>query len=128
MSYLINTLQGSPEDQRVPKAAAHLKARVFSRLSDDHVLALALLPTLSAISAQAYKTMQVVRADYLTQDAALEAHLSALELPLNLNDLSAEELAHLIEAWSVRASALPRPFRTYMEALLAEARALTRHS
>ena len=117
----MSALQASPEDQRVPKAAAHLQTRVFSRLSDDHVIALALLPTLSDICAQAYRTAQVVRADHVTQDAALGAHLRALELPL-LDELSAAELEHLTQTWCERTKTLPHPFRTCVEILLEKAR------
>ena len=127
MNVMMRALQASPEHQRVPKAAAHLQTRVFSRLSDDHVIALALLPTLSDICAQAYRTAQVIRADYVTQDAALGAHLRALELPL-LEELSVEELTHLTETWRERAGTLPQPFRTCVEALLDAARGLTHRS
>lgn len=123
----MSAIEASPESQRIPKAAAHLQTRVFSRLSDDHVIALALLPTLSDICAQAYRTAQVVRADYVTQDAALGAHLRALELPL-LDELSMEELGCLIESWCERTETLPHPFRTCVETLLSAARDLTNRS
>ncbi len=128
MSYLLSAIQASPEDQRIPKAATHLQTRVFSRLSDDHVIALALLPTLSDICAQAYRTAQVVQANRPTQDAALGTHLRTLELPLDLSELSATELGYLIETWCERTEALPRPFRACVETLLDAARDLTHRS
>ena len=124
----MRSLQNSPEEQRVPRAAAHLQTLIFSRLSDDHVVALALLPTLNTICTRAYRTAQVVQANYLTQDAALETHLRTLELPLTLSELSAEELAQLIAVWSKRTETLPHPFRDCVETLLASARALTQHA
>ena len=109
----------------MPKAAAHLQTRVFSRLSEPHVIALALLPALSDICAQAYRTAQVIQADYVTQDAALRAHLQALELPLNLSNLSERELGQLIQTWEGRTYTLPHPLRACVETLLDAARDLT---
>ena len=123
MSYLLSSLGTGTEEQRVARAAAHLRAVVFSRLSSEHVIALALLPKLSAISSQAYETEQVIQG-HRTQDLALSEHLQALGLPLTLNDLRGDELERLKEGWITRLETLPAPFCTLLASLLESAEAL----
>lgn len=116
MSRFLSSLEADPEEQRVPKAAIYLRALVFGRLSDDHVVALALLHELGGIYSRAYRTEQVLQgAHHATQEDALSAHLQRLGLPCCLQELESSEIDALITCWRGRWSTLPRPFSSLMQ-------------
>ncbi len=109
----LSSLEADPEEQRVSKAAIYLRALVFGRLSDDHVLALALLYELGDIYRRAYRTDQVLEGSGLhhtTQEHALEAHLQRLGLPCDLSELEPNEVGTLVALWKSQWPSLPRPF------------------
>lgn len=102
-----------PEEQRFNKAVVHLRLLVFSRLSDDHVLALALLHELGELYRRAFSTEQVLHdgsAHRDTQEEALTAHLHGLGLPATLSELEPHEVVGIIEAWEHAHENLPHPF------------------
>lgn len=113
MSKFFSSFEADPEDQRVNKAAIHLRALVFGRLSEDHVMALALLHELNGIYRSVYDTAQVLEgcsSQRGTQKDALEAHLHALGLPSALGELEPCEVKALTDLWDERWQLLPRPF------------------
>lgn len=118
MSKFLASFEADPEEQRFNKAAIHLRALVFGRLSDDHVVALALLHELSGIYRRAYGTDQVLQnpsAQRGTQEDALEDHLRALGLPCDVTELEPGEVESLISSWETQWQALPRPFDTTLQ-------------
>jgi hypothetical protein len=117
-SFLLS-LEADSVEQRIPKAAIHLRSLVFRRLSDDHALALALLYELGSLYRRAYGTEQVLKDHHATQEAALLAHLRQLGLPCCPDELEPEENAVLLGRWQRRWSELPRPFDALMERFLA---------
>ncbi|ADI14369.1 hypothetical protein Trad_1246 [Truepera radiovictrix DSM 17093] len=121
---LVNTflrsLEADPEEQRVSKAAIHLRSLVFGRLSDDHAVALALLHELRGLYRRAYGTEQVLRDHHATQETALLAHLRQLGLPCCPDELGPEERAALLGRWQRSWSELPRPFDALMERFLSD--------
>jgi hypothetical protein len=122
----LSSFEADPEEQRFGKAAIHLRTLVFGRLSDDHVLALALLPALGSLYRRAYSTDQVLPSGSArrgSQEEALAAHLYALGLPSNLTELEPCEVQGLIDAWEGSCQALPRPFDGTLRAFLVHARA-----
>ncbi len=112
MSKFLSSFEADPEEQRFNKAAIYLRTLVFGRLSDDHVVALALLHELSGIYRRAYGTDQVLKASPQreTQEEALEAHLRALGLPCEVAELEPSELESLITTWQTQWQTLPCPF------------------
>ncbi len=98
---------------------------MFSRLSDDHVLALALLHELGELYRQAFGTDQVLHdgsAHRATQEEALAAHLHTLSLPATLSELEPCEVAELIEVWEHRYESLPHPFDTTLKTFVRHAK------
>lgn len=133
MSQFLSSLAAEPEEQRVPKATIHLRALVFGRLSDDHVLALALLFELGGLYDRAYRTDQVLQncgGHHTTQEHALEAHLRQIGLPCFLDELTPGEVGTLITNWQERWPLLPRPFGELVQRFVrhAEAQAEVTHS
>lgn len=113
MSKFLSSLATEAEEQRIPKATIYLRALVFGRLSDDHVLALALLFELGGLYDRAYRTDQVLQncgGHHTTQEHALEAHLRQIGLPCFLSELGPDEVETLITDWQERWPLLPRPF------------------
>lgn len=110
MSRFISSLEADPEEQRFGKAAIHLRALIFDRLSDDHVIALALLHELGGIYKSAFISHQVLKDQHVTQEEALGAHLEALGLPRNLDELEVCEVRSLTESWENKWQDLPAPF------------------
>lgn len=125
MSKFFSSFQADPEDQRVNKAAIHLRALIFERLSEDHVMAMALLHELGGIYRRAYGTAQVLEcssAQRVTQKDALEAHLHSLGLPSDLSELESCEVKAIVETWDAHAHALPRPFDATLQAFILHAK------
>lgn len=121
----LSSFEADPEEQRFGKAAIHLRALVFGRLSDDHVLALALLHELGGLYRRAYGTDQVLPSGPArrgTQEEALEAHLRTLGLPCCVADLEPCEVQGLLDAWEAQCGTLPRPFDRTLHAFLVHAR------
>jgi hypothetical protein len=110
MSSFVSSLEADPEEQRFNKAAIHLRALRFERLSDDHVISLALLHELGSIYRNAFTSHQVLKDQHVTQEDALRTHLEALKLPSCLEGLEPHEVKGLVEAWDNRWQDLPRPF------------------
>lgn len=110
MSRFISSLEADPEEQRFGKAAIHLRTLIFDRLSDDHVIALALLHELSEIYHSAFTSHQVLKDQHVTQEEALRAHLGALGLPRNVGELEVCEARTLTETWEHKWQDLPAPF------------------
>lgn len=112
MSKFLSAFATDPEEQRFSKAVVHLRSLVFSPLSDDHVLALALLYELGKLYAQAFGTDHVLQpsAQRGTQEEALSAHLNALGLPSRVAELEPQQIEALVSDWETRSSSLPRPF------------------
>lgn len=114
-----------PEDQRFSKAVIHLRLLVFSRLSDDHVIALALLHELGKLYRQAFDTDQVVQggsAGRGSQEEALIAHLHTLGLPAKLSELEPVEVVDLIKTWGQSFERLPHPFDKTLRAFVLHAK------
>lgn len=108
-----------PEEQRFSKAVVHLRTLVFGRLSDDHVVALALLHELGGLYRRAFGTDQVLHpAQRGSQEEALRAHLRALGLPDQLTELEPCEIEQLIELWEPHLGRLPRPFAETLRAFV----------
>lgn len=123
MSKFLSSLVVDPEEQRFNKAAIHLRALIFARLSDDHVIALALLHELRVMYDEAFGSDQVLRdPSRATQAEALEAHLSALELPTRLEALEPYEVQQLIDSWDSRTDTLPRPFGATLQSFISYAK------
>ncbi len=110
MSRFISSLEADPEEQRFGKAAIYLRALIFDRLSDDHVIALALLHELESIYTDAFTSQQVIRDHHVTQEEALGAHLEALGLPRTLSELTVCEVRAMTEDWETKWEELPAPF------------------
>lgn len=125
MSRFLSAFAADPEEQRFSKAVVHLRSLVFSPLSDDHVVALALLHELGELYKQAFGTDQVLHtsAQRGTQEVALAAHLSALNLSQSITDLEPCEVAALISSWEPRCESLPHPFDRTMQAFILHAKA-----
>ncbi len=117
MSKLLSAFAADPEEQRFSKAVINLRSLVFGPLSDDHVLALALLHELGELYQQAFSTDQVLRcsAQRCTQEEALSAHLRVLGLPCSMTDLEPEQLGALVSTWEPQCSSLPQPFDRTMQ-------------
>jgi len=124
VSRFLRSLEADPVDQRVTRASIHLRSLLFGRLSDDHVLALALLSELGRVYGRAYRTEQVIyNASHVTQEDALEAHLRAQDLPCFLPELRTDEIETLLTTWEPQRGSLPRPFGELMGRFLVHARA-----
>ena len=126
MSRFLSAFTADPEEQRFGKAVVHLRSLVFSPLSDDHVIALALLYELGALYRRAFDTDQVLytAAQRGTQEEALGAHLRALGLPGTVSDLTPAQLETLVNTWEVRSSTLPQPFDQTMSAFVLHVKTL----
>lgn len=125
MSRFLSSLEADPEEQRFNKAAIHLRALVFGRLSDDHVVALALLHELGGLYRRAYGTDQVLQnplAQRGGQEEALAEHLRSLGLPRDIAELEPCEVSRLLEAWEGRWQTLPRPFDKTLQAFVLHAK------
>lgn len=121
MSKFLVSLEAEPEAQRFNKATIYLRTLVFGRLSDDHVVALAVLHELSGVYRRAYGTAQVLHdpmAPYGGQEQALRAHLRALGLPCDSAELEPCDVEELLASWRERWYALPRPFDATLQAFL----------
>lgn len=128
MSRFLSSFEADPEEQRFNKAAIHLRALVFGRMSDDHVVALALLHELSGLYRRAYGTDQVLQnpsAQGGSQETALGEHLRALGLPRDIAELEPCEVSSLLGSWEGRWQALPRPFDKTLEAFVLHAKTLS---
>lgn len=113
------SLGSDPEEQRFNKATIYLRTLRFGRLSNDHVVALAVLHELGGIYRRAYGTAQVLHpAPYGAQEEALRAHLRALGLPRSAEELEPYELRGLLTSWRGQYHALPRPFDATLRAFL----------
>ena len=126
MSRFLSAFAADPEEQRFSKAVVHLRSLVFSSLSDDHVVALALLYELGELYRRAFETDQVLHASaqHGTQEEALGAHLRALGLPGQVSDLDPTQLEMLVNTWEVRSSSLPQPFDQTMRSFVLYAKTL----
>ncbi len=125
MSMFLASFADDPEEQRFSKAVIHLRLLVFSRLSDDHVLALALLHELGELYRRAFRTEQVLHdgsAHHGTQEEALTAHLYGLGLPATLAELEPREVAELIETWEHGFEKLLKPFDRTLETFVLHAK------
>lgn len=125
MSMFLASFSDDPEDQRFGKAAIHLRQLVFSRLSDDHVVALALLFELGELYRRAFGTDQVLQdpsAHHDTQEEALERHLRALSLPARLSELEPREVVELVGHWEDLYADLPKPFDQTLGAFVLHAK------
>ena len=123
MSRFLSAFAADPEEQRFSKAVVHLRSLVFSPLSDDHVVALALLYELRALYRQAFSTDQVLHsARRGSQEEALSAHLRALGLPCNVTELGPEQLGKLVNIWELQCSSLPHPFDRTMQTFISHAK------
>ncbi len=125
MSMFLASFADDPEEQRFSKAVIHLRLLVFSRLSDDHVLALALLHELGELYRRAFRTDQVLHdgsAHHNTQEEALTAHLHGLGLPATLSELEPCEVAELIRVWERDHKNLPHPFDRTLETFVLHAK------
>ena len=120
----LSAFTADPEEQRFSKAVIHLRSLVFGPLSDDHVIALALLHELGELYQQAFSTDQVLQGSALrrTQEEALSAHLRALELPCSVTDLEPKQLGTLVRNWEMQYSNLPHPFDRTMQAFVSYAK------
>ena len=119
------SLEDDPEEQRFSKAVVHLRLLVFSRLSDDHVLALALVHELGELYRRAFRTEQVLHdgsAHHNTQEEALAAHLHGLGLPAALSELEPCEVAEIIKTWEHGYETLPGPFDRTLQAFVLHAK------
>lgn len=118
----LTSLGSDREDQRFNKATIYLRTLVFGRLSDDHVVALAVLHELSDVYRRAYGTAQVINpVPYGSQEQALRDHLRALGLPCGVEELEPHELTNLLASWRERCSALPPPFNEMLGRFLEHA-------
>ena len=126
MSRFLSAFAADPEEQRFNKAVVHLRSLVFSPLSDDHVVALALLYELGELYRRAFETDQVLltSAQHGTQEEALGAHLRALGLPGTVSDFTPAQLEMLVSTWEVRSSTLPQPFDQTMRAFVLHVKTL----
>lgn len=125
MSKFLSSLEADPEEQRFNKAAIHLRTLIFGRLSDDHVVALALLHELGGLYRRAYGTDQVLHnlsAQRDTQEEALEHHLRSLGLPCTVDELEPCEVQGMIDAWEEQWPALPRPFDKTLQTFVVHAK------
>ena len=121
MSKFVTSLGADPE-QRFNKATIYLRTLVFGRLSDDHVIALAVLYELGGVYRRAYGTSQVLHPmEYGSQEQALRDHLRALKLPCGVEELEPRELEALLTSWRERCGALPEPFDAALQAFLQRA-------
>ncbi len=120
----LSAFAADPEEQRFSKAVVHLRSLVFSPLSDDHVVALALLYELGTLYQQAFSTDKVLQSSARrgSQEEALSAHLRALGLPCYVAELAPEQLEKLISTWELRCSSLPHPFDRTMQTFTAYAK------
>lgn len=124
MSRFLASLEADAEDQRFNKATIYLRTLVFGRLSDDHVVALAVLHELGGIYSRAYETAQVLHdpaAQYGGQEQALRTHLLALGLPCDVSELEPCEVEGLLEGWGERWCTLPSPFDATLQAFIQHA-------
>ena len=124
MSMFLASFADDPEEQRFSKAVIHLRLLVFSRLSDDHVLALALLHELGELYRRAFRTEQVLHDashGHNTQEA-LTTHLHRLELPAALSELEPHEVIELIKTWERGYEKLPHPFDTTLKTFVLHAK------
>ena len=126
MSRFLSAFAADPEEQRFSKAVVHLRSLVFSPLSDDHVIALALLYELGELYRRAFETDQVLHtsAQHNTQEEALAAHLRALGLPGRVSDLTPVQLETLVSTWELRWGSLPQPFDRTMRSFISHAKTL----
>ncbi len=116
------SLGSDPEAQRFNKATIYLRTLRFGRLSDDHVVALAVLHELGGVYRRAYGTEQILHpAPYGAQEEALRAHLRALGLPRSVDELEPRELRALTTSWREQRRVLPRPFDITLGAFLEHA-------
>lgn len=125
MSMFLASFADDPEEQRFSKAVIHLRLLVFSRLSDDHVLALALLHELGELYRQAFRTEQVLHDashGHNTQEEALTAHLHGLGLPATLSELEPHEVTGIIKTWEHGHEHLPHPFDRTLQAFVRHAK------
>ena len=125
MSMFLASFADDPEEQRFSKAVVHLRLLVFSRLSDDHVLALALLHELGELYRQAFRTDQVLHDashGHGTQEEALAAHLHGLGLPATLAELEPHEVTEIIKVWEHGYEDLPRPFDRTLQTFVQHAK------
>lgn len=125
MSMFLASFADDPEEQRFGKAVVGVRLLVFSRLSDDHVLALALLHELGELYRRAFSTDQVLHDashGHYTQEEALTAHLRGLGLPASLSELEPREVVDLIKTWEHGHDNLPRPFDTTLETFVLHAK------
>ena len=124
MSMFLASFDDDPEDQRFGKAVVHLRSLVFSRLGEDHVVALALLNELSELYRQAFGTDQVTHdpSRRSTQEEALEAHLRALGLPARLYELEPHEVVEIVRIWEHGYADLPKPFDQTLGAFVLHAK------
>ena len=119
MSMFLASLGADPEEQRFNKATIYLRTLRFGRLSDDHVIALAVLHELGGVYRRAYGTAQVLHpAPYGAQEEALRSHLRALGLPCSVEELEPHELRGLLTSWQEQYHALLRPFDATLRAFL----------
>ena len=125
MSMFLASFADDPEEQRFTKAVIHLRLLVFSRLSDDHVLALALVYELGELYRRAFRTEQVLHdgsAHHNTQEEALTAHLHGLGLPATLAELEPHEVAEIIKVWERGYKNLPEPFDRTLQTFVLRAK------
>lgn len=120
----LTSLGSDREDQRFNKATIYLRTLVFGRLSDDHVVALAVLHELSDVYRRAYGTAQVINpVPYGSQEQALRDHLRALGLPCGVEELEPHEVQSLVNTWKTQSPSLPRPFDEMLRSFVAHAEA-----
>ena len=125
MSMFLASFADDPEEQRFSKAVVGVRLLVFSRLSDDHVLALALLHELGELYRRAFRTEQVLHdgsAHHNTQEEALTAHLHGLGLPAALSELEPHEVTELIKTWERGYEHLPGPFDRTLQTFVLHAK------
>ena len=125
MSMFLASFADDPEEQRFTKAVIHLRLLVFSRLSDDHVLALALVHELGELYRRAFSTEQVLHdgsAHHNTQEEALTAHLHGLGLPATLAELEPHEVAEIVKVWERGYENLPGPFDRTLQTFVLHAK------
>lgn len=122
MSKFLASLEADPETQRFNKATIYLRTLVFGRLSDDHVIALAVLHELGGVYRSAYGTAQVLHPmEYGSQEQALREHLRTLKLPCGVEELEPREVEEVLTSWRERWRTLPQPFDATLQTFLQHA-------